>query len=105
MTSSCGTVKVTNLAKVLIPAKRPHRAVTDGEGLTVAPWSVTDRRSGRAGRGRTRSWLSERQEMVTHMTEIGYFLSSEDHNPKDLVEHARLAEANGFSSLCVPTRT
>jgi coenzyme F420-dependent glucose-6-phosphate dehydrogenase len=31
------------------------------------------------------------------MTAIGYALSSEEHAPRDLVEHARLAEQRGFS--------
>jgi coenzyme F420-dependent glucose-6-phosphate dehydrogenase len=31
------------------------------------------------------------------MTEFGYWLSSEEHRPRDLVEHARRAEEQGFS--------
>src|SRR2546430_4426286 len=31
------------------------------------------------------------------MTEVGYALSSEEHGPRELVEHARLAEEAGFS--------
>ena len=31
------------------------------------------------------------------MTSIGYALSSEEHSPSDLVEHARLAERHGFA--------
>jgi G6PDH family F420-dependent oxidoreductase len=33
--------------------------------------------------------------------EIGYWLSSEEHDPKALVEHARLAEAAGFEFVLV----
>ncbi len=35
------------------------------------------------------------------MAEIGYFLSSEDHHPRDLVEHAQLAERHGITSLWI----
>lgn len=35
------------------------------------------------------------------MTEIGYTLSSEEHSPTDLVEHARRAENAGFDFLSV----
>jgi len=35
------------------------------------------------------------------MTEIGYTLSSEEHSPTDLVEHARRAEAAGFDFLSI----
>ena len=31
------------------------------------------------------------------MTSLGYALSSEEHAPRDLVEHAALAEQHGFS--------
>ena len=31
------------------------------------------------------------------MTEFGYWLSSEEHRPLDLVRHARRAEEQGFS--------
>jgi G6PDH family F420-dependent oxidoreductase len=34
---------------------------------------------------------------IGDMTTIGYALSSEEHEPNALVEHARLAEASGFS--------
>lgn len=33
------------------------------------------------------------------MSEIGYFLSSEEHGPTDLVDYARQAEEAGFSSV------
>jgi G6PDH family F420-dependent oxidoreductase len=33
--------------------------------------------------------------------EIGYWLSSEEHSPRDLVEHARLAEDAGFSYVLI----
>ncbi|UNO38964.1 TIGR03557 family F420-dependent LLM class oxidoreductase [Streptomyces sp. MST-110588] len=35
------------------------------------------------------------------MTEYGYFLSSEEHRPADLVEQARMAEQAGFTSLWI----
>ncbi len=35
------------------------------------------------------------------MTQIGYTLSSEEHSPTDLVEHARRAEAAGFDFLSI----
>ncbi|MEU1825807.1 LLM class F420-dependent oxidoreductase [Streptomyces abikoensis] len=35
------------------------------------------------------------------MTEYGYFLSCEEHSPRDLVEQARMAEQAGFSSLWI----
>ncbi|HEX5568782.1 MAG TPA: TIGR03557 family F420-dependent LLM class oxidoreductase [Streptomyces sp.] len=35
------------------------------------------------------------------MTEYGYFLASEDHGPKALVEQARMAEQAGFASLWI----
>ena len=35
------------------------------------------------------------------MTELGYFLSSEEHGPRQLVQQAQLAEANGFSSVWI----
>jgi len=35
------------------------------------------------------------------MTDIGYTLSSEEHSPTDLVEHARMAEAAGFDFLSI----
>jgi G6PDH family F420-dependent oxidoreductase len=35
------------------------------------------------------------------MTELGYFLSSEEHGPGALLQQARLAEANGFSSVWI----
>lgn len=35
------------------------------------------------------------------MAEIGYFMSSEDHGPVELLEHAQLAERHGFSSLWI----
>lgn len=35
------------------------------------------------------------------MTEYGYFLSSEEHGPKALVEQARMAEQAGFTSLWI----
>ncbi len=33
--------------------------------------------------------------------EVGYWLSSEEHGPRALVEHARLAEANGFEHAMI----
>jgi coenzyme F420-dependent glucose-6-phosphate dehydrogenase len=33
--------------------------------------------------------------------QIGYWLSSEEHGPRDLVEHARLAEEAGFSYVLI----
>src|ERR671911_241685 len=35
------------------------------------------------------------------MAEFGYFLSSEEHGPRQLVRQAQLAEANGFSSVWI----
>ncbi len=35
------------------------------------------------------------------MAEIGYFLSSEEHGPNDLLEQAKLAEGHGFSSIWI----
>ncbi len=35
------------------------------------------------------------------MTEFGYFLSSEDHGPRQLLEQAKMAEAHGFTSLWI----
>ncbi|MGK5727983.1 TIGR03557 family F420-dependent LLM class oxidoreductase [Streptomyces sp. URMC 124] len=35
------------------------------------------------------------------MTEYGYFLSTEEHGPADLVEQARMAEQAGFTSLWI----
>jgi len=35
------------------------------------------------------------------MTEFGYFLSSEEHTPAELVEQARMAEQAGFTSLWI----
>lgn len=35
------------------------------------------------------------------MTKIGFTLSSEEHGPRTLVEHARLAEQTGFSFLSI----
>jgi len=35
------------------------------------------------------------------MTELGYTLSTEEHSPTDLVEHARRAEAAGFDFLSI----
>jgi len=35
------------------------------------------------------------------MTEFGYFLSSEEHGPKELVEQAKAAERAGFSSVFI----
>ncbi|RCH67370.1 LLM class F420-dependent oxidoreductase [Streptomyces sp. SDr-06] len=35
------------------------------------------------------------------MTEYGYFLSSEEHTPAELVEQARMAEQAGFTSLWI----
>jgi G6PDH family F420-dependent oxidoreductase len=35
------------------------------------------------------------------MTRFGYFLGSEDHDPRELVRHARLAEEAGFDSLWI----
>jgi G6PDH family F420-dependent oxidoreductase len=35
------------------------------------------------------------------MTTFGYFLSSEEHGPKALVQQAQLAEASGFSSVFI----
>ena len=35
------------------------------------------------------------------MTELGYTLSSEEHSPNDLVEHARMAEEAGFDFLSI----
>ncbi|RVU17578.1 LLM class F420-dependent oxidoreductase [Streptomyces antnestii] len=35
------------------------------------------------------------------MTEFGYFLSSEEHTPNELVEQARMAEQAGFTSLWI----
>ena len=35
------------------------------------------------------------------MTRYGYFLSSEEHGPKELVEQARMAEQAGFTSLWI----
>ncbi|MEU5432118.1 LLM class F420-dependent oxidoreductase [Streptomyces sp. NPDC020719] len=35
------------------------------------------------------------------MTEYGYFLSSEEHTPGELVEQARMAEQAGFTSLWI----
>ena len=33
--------------------------------------------------------------------EIGYWLSSEEHAPSDLVDHARAAEEAGFEHLVI----
>jgi G6PDH family F420-dependent oxidoreductase len=38
---------------------------------------------------------------VTSMTTFGYFLSSEEHNPKELVRQAELAEQAGFEALWI----
>ncbi len=35
------------------------------------------------------------------MAEIGYFLSSEEHGPNELVEQARLAEQHGIESVWI----
>ncbi|MFJ4554154.1 LLM class F420-dependent oxidoreductase [Streptomyces sp. NPDC088817] len=35
------------------------------------------------------------------MADFGYFLSSEEHNPAELVEQARMAEQAGFTSLWI----
>jgi G6PDH family F420-dependent oxidoreductase len=35
------------------------------------------------------------------MTDYGYFLSTEEHTPKELVEQAKMAEQAGFSSLWI----
>jgi G6PDH family F420-dependent oxidoreductase len=35
------------------------------------------------------------------MTRFGYFLSSEEHGPRELVEQAQLAEANGFDAVWI----
>ena len=35
------------------------------------------------------------------MTEIGYFLSSEEHGPRDLVRFAAMGEAAGFESVFI----
>ena len=35
------------------------------------------------------------------MAELGFFLSSEEHTPQELVQQAQLAEANGFSSVWI----
>jgi G6PDH family F420-dependent oxidoreductase len=35
------------------------------------------------------------------MSELGYFLSSEDNGPRALVEQAQLAEANGFAKVWI----
>lgn len=35
------------------------------------------------------------------MTELGYFLSSEEHDPRELLRQAQLAEAHGFGSLWI----
>ncbi|MGW8329069.1 LLM class flavin-dependent oxidoreductase, partial [Streptomyces sp. NPDC055897] len=35
------------------------------------------------------------------MTEYGYFLSTEEHTPAELVEQARMAEQAGFSALWI----
>ena len=35
------------------------------------------------------------------MTDLGYTLSSEEHHPNDLVEHARMAEEAGFDFLSI----
>src|SRR5918993_1922801 len=35
------------------------------------------------------------------MVEIGYFLSSEEHHPKDLVEQARMASDAGMGSVWI----
>src|SRR3954447_19578985 len=32
---------------------------------------------------------------------LGYFLSSEEHRPNELVRQARLAEDHGFEALCI----
>src|SRR4051794_19806130 len=39
--------------------------------------------------------------VVGAMTEIGYFLSSEEHGPLELLDQARLAEQHGFTSLWI----
>lgn len=35
------------------------------------------------------------------MAELGYFLSSEEHGPRELVEHAQMAEAAGFRLVSI----
>ncbi len=35
------------------------------------------------------------------MTRFGYFLSSEEHDPREIVRQARLAEEAGFDSLWI----
>lgn len=35
------------------------------------------------------------------MAELGYFLSSEEHGPRDLVRHAQMAEAAGFRAVSI----
>src|SRR3984957_14935058 len=35
------------------------------------------------------------------MTRYGYFLSSEEHSPQDLVDQARMAEEAGFDALWI----
>jgi alkanesulfonate monooxygenase SsuD/methylene tetrahydromethanopterin reductase-like flavin-dependent oxidoreductase (luciferase family) len=35
------------------------------------------------------------------MTEIGYFLSSEEHGPRRLVEFAKMCEEAGFRSVVI----
>ena len=39
------------------------------------------------------------------MAEIGYFLSSEEHGPAELVRQAQQAEAAGFGGCGSPTTT
>ena len=39
------------------------------------------------------------------MTRFGYFLSSEEHDPSEIVRQARLAEEAGFESLWISDHT
>ena len=34
--------------------------------------------------------------------QIGYFLASEEYDPRELIEQAKKAEQAGFHALCIP---
>ena len=35
------------------------------------------------------------------MVELGYFLSSEEHKPNELIRHAQIAEESGFQFIVI----
>src|SRR5215216_626711 len=45
--------------------------------------------------------LRDRKRRYLRHVEIGYWLSSEEHSPRDLVAHATVAEEAGFEHLVI----